>query len=185
MDGHGGARKGAGRPRILDKFPEQVEHVNDEFARHLKPAFWALLDLIRPAPRYEEKYIPKWLVMRKGIARDFDGSIIRDDKGKPTVVEVQAYPDAGPDEEVRVERKRIDIAPDVRAIKELFERALGRSGISIEEFARGDDGPGIDLKNLSPGDLDALERIARLLAGGQPEGRVEGDRGGEDADRPG
>ena len=63
-----------------------------------------------------------------------------DDKGKPSIVDVRVFPDLDDDELVLVESKEIERAPDVLAIRELFDRLMGKPGQALE-LSNGDDGP--------------------------------------------
>ena len=95
---HGGAREGAGRKTNAEKYAPQIATFTDECAAYLKPAFRRLWDLIEGGVRVEVKTMPAGLVTRKGVARDDDGQVIRDDKGKPVIEDVRIYPERNPDE---------------------------------------------------------------------------------------
>lgn len=67
--------------------------------------------------------------------------------------------------------------PSIGAIMFLFERIAGKVPQALEHS--GPDGSGIpfDLKVLPGGELDDLKRIVARLAGREPQGSIEGDRG--------
>ena len=137
---HGGARPGAGRKPNSEKYSTQIESLTDECAAHARPAFHRLWELIDPKPRIERKYQPANMIFRKGLALDKDGNPVTDDKGKPSIVDVRVFPDLDDDELVLVESKEIERAPDVLAIRELFDRLMGKPGQALE-LSNGDDGP--------------------------------------------
>ena len=114
--------------------------------------------------------MPAALLKRRGLAISEDGEIVRDDKGKPSVVEIPMFPEIDGNQMVLVEEKRFTPQPNVVAIKELNERLLGKAPQAIE--LTGEDGGAIaiTLDSLTNEQLDALESIAQRLALGGPEG---------------
>jgi hypothetical protein len=152
-DAHGGSRQGAGRPTNADAHREPIADFTARAAGYLPTAFDNLARLASgELVRVETKYERAACLTRKDVARDDDGEILRDKNGKPTVIEVPAFPGIDADEWVAVERKVTPLAPDFRANEYIINRAMG-----TPTPAATPDPEGLDLRA-------ALIVAARLVA---------------------
>lgn len=175
----GGAREGAGRKKNTEKFAHQWAGFTELCADHLEEAFDHLWTLCEGATKVETKEVKACTMTRKDVVRDEDGRPITDGKGKLYLIDVLIFPAAGPDEMVLVERKTLELPPDVRAIAELIQRVGGRPFNAEDEAPDAGDAIGpADLENLASEDLDALEQIALRLSERRPRGGAGGDPGG-------
>jgi hypothetical protein len=131
-----------GRPRNAVVHREPIEGFTAQAANALPGNFDNLTMLADGGfERVELKYAPASTVTRRDIAREADGTVIRDDKGKPTVIDVPLYPDLDDDELVLVERKVSYAEPNVRACEYLVDRVMGKPRQAVE--LTGEDGDAI------------------------------------------
>lgn len=147
-NGHGGQRQGAGRKPNAERYSDQLGKANDHLAYELRECVVALLELAL-GKTWEEKWVPAGTLLKKDVLRlpereggwtDGDGKAVnadgtplaarpedgiwRDDKGKPAIIDVPAYPELEPDALVLVERKRA--RPDIKALQYIWDRLEGR-----------------------------------------------------------
>ena len=144
MAGKGGSIPGSGRQSNAAKHEVQITKFTDLAASGLSQCFDNLATLADGGyERTEIKYEPARLIKRKDLARDKDGNVIRDARGKPTIVEVLEFPDADGDVWIETERKVIKLGPDFRANEYLVDRVMGRPRQAVE--VTGEDGGPISM----------------------------------------
>jgi hypothetical protein len=170
---HGGRREGSGRKPNAEKYAAPISRFNDLAAAGLVQCFDNLATLADGGfERVEIKQVPAGLLTRKDVARDAGGEPILDDKLKPTIVEVQIFPELEADELVTVERKTTTLAPDYKANEFLVNRVMG--GVRPEPEP---DSELVDLK-------EAVELAAAAIAARKARGPASNEPPPEPAPTP-
>ena len=127
-NGHGGARRGAGRKPKAEKFARPIAGLERRLADALPDLGEALLKLASGGtPRVEETFEPAGLVTVEVLE-------IADD-GKATRGRRLAFPDVDPGTLVLTERRVSTLAPDRAAITYAIDRILGRPDVGVEPEA--------------------------------------------------
>jgi hypothetical protein len=123
---HGGPRPGSGRPKNAELHAAKLSTFTDKVAAHL-PQVYKNLEILADGgfKRVEYKYEPASQLTRRDVAREPDGTVIRDARGKPTVVEVPLYPGSLADKWVRVSRKVTYAEPNFKANELMADRIGG------------------------------------------------------------
>ena len=134
-NGHGGARRGAGRHRKRDKYTSQSAAFDDRAAA---------LELLADGgfEQIEEEFVPAGLVFIDDVTVE-DGKVIRR--------RVRAFPNLPEKELVCIRRKRSFAAPDRAANIYLIDRILGKPGTESD-----DEPPATDDERPTPEELLAL-----------------------------
>lgn len=168
--GHGGKRAGAGRKSTRDRFPAQVEAVEEKLAAELENLLRIQITAAKMGQRQvTEVRVPAALATVLISDRLPDGSIRLDDYGKPINVRVFAFPDLAvknPDEMVVIRRLETWTPPSLAAGNSLIDRVLGRP-VSLTDSNDGDD--------LPPIPTDAKAAVDKAYGGDDSE-----DEQGED-----
>jgi len=142
-NGHGGARRGAGRHRKRDKYTSQSAAFDDRAADRLGDRA-AALELLADGgfEQIEEEFVPAGLVFIDDVTVE-DGKVIRR--------RVRAFPNLPEKELVCIRRKRSFAAPDRAANIYLIDRILGKPGTESD-----DEPPATDDERPTPEELLAL-----------------------------
>jgi hypothetical protein len=142
-NGHGGARRGAGRPRKAKKYQGQIAALEDQVVDRL-PDRVAALELLAEGgyEQIEEELVPAGLVFIDDVTVE-DGKVIRK--------RVRAFPNIPEDKLVCIRRKRAFAAPDRAANIYLIDRILGKPGAESD-----DEDPTTDDERPTPEELLAL-----------------------------
>lgn len=121
------------RPRNTEVHKTPFHTFTGKVAAHL-PKVYENLELLADGgfERVELKFKPANQVTRRDVARDKRGRVIRDAKGKPTIVDVPMFPDVDGDEMVLVERKVSYAEPDFRSNEFMAERIGGKARQAVE-----------------------------------------------------
>jgi hypothetical protein len=124
---HGGSRTGAGRPSNADRCEAPFGDLVAQFAGHLGKVYQNLENLADGSELVDEEWKAAGTITRKDLARNGDGSVVRDDKGKPTIVDVLVYPDKPKDEMVLVGRKVKHLPPCFKSNELMVDRTGGKA----------------------------------------------------------
>lgn len=160
--GNGGARPGAGRKPLREKYAAPLNKAEKAIAVHLPKAAANLVTLADGGfVRTEKKFMLAASMTRSDIARDKEGNPLCGQNGKPIRVDVLIFPHIEPTEFVEVERKEITLAPDRAANEYLIDRIAGKP-IQANEIS-GPDGSDIPLPaiELSERQLGVVESLLK------------------------
>ena len=115
-NGHGGARRGAGRPRKAEKFAAPIAAAEDQIVDRLPRLVANQLKLANGGWWEEEVELQPAGLVEVGQGEN----------------RCLAYPEKDPDELVVVRKKRRKAAPDRKANEYLIDRILGRPTQALE-----------------------------------------------------
>lgn len=143
-NGHGGARPGAGRKAKAEKFESQIARADQLAADNLVLNIETLQELATfDREVVHEVWEPAGTVLIDDVLRDSLGKPILDDKGKPTRIKRQAFPDKPADEPVLIQRRVVRSGPSETAAIYLVDRIAGKPVQATE--VSGPDGGAIPL----------------------------------------
>lgn len=128
-NGHGGARKGAGRPRNQEKYAEQIATFHDSAANDLDDRY-AALQLLADGGFEEEEEEEVW--EPAGLVQITKEVITSD--GRSVNMRELAFPHLDPQQLVCVQRKKKKrtAAPDRQANQYLIDRVAGKPTAFVE-----------------------------------------------------
>lgn len=121
---HGGARKGAGRPRNQEKYATEIGSFHDQVAANIDDRYAALQQLADGGfEQIEEEWMPAGLVQITKQVVTGEGTVN---------VRELAFPELPPEQLVCVKRKRSIAAPDFKANAYLVDRLAGKPTTHVE-----------------------------------------------------
>lgn len=141
----GGARTGAGRKPLREKFTRQVEGVEKVYAAELKRSAERIIELAGGgAQRVEVVTKAAGTLLMEDVARDGDGNPVLD-RGRPVRIKRPIFPDVAPETMIEVERTVTELEPSLAANEYITNRILGKPIQAVETEMSGPDGGSIPL----------------------------------------
>lgn len=170
----GGARTGAGRKPLREKFIRQVEGAEKVYAAELKRSAERIIELATGgALRVEVVTKAAGTLLQDDVVRDAAGNPVLD-RGRPIRIKRPIFPDVDPAEMIEVERTVTQMEPSLAANEYITNRILGKPIQAVETEMSGPDGGAIPL---------SVERALDLIYGdgdGEEAGQGEATPGFED-----
>lgn len=132
--GHGGRRAGAGRKPDAERHAAEAARFADSCSKYLGKVFGFLSDLAEGGTRTQVTSVAAGTLLRRDVARDPDGSVIRDSKGRPSVAMVRSN-DLPADQLMVVKQVVTTMPPDFRALELIVHHCTGTPRPSPEVAA--------------------------------------------------
>lgn len=131
--GRGGARPGAGRKPIREKFSGPVNKAEAAIAKMLPDATKTLEE---QGTQRQETTSKIWraagTVTVQLPLKDKNGDVVLNNAGRPVTISQLVFPNHPPDEMVLIEERENDAPADVRATQYILDRMLGKPSQDVQ-----------------------------------------------------